>query len=83
MTRENGYINSGVNKTVNPPNSYDKWKFSFIGGFIVLLIFNSYTFKITNAIFGNILTISNCPTFFGYLLHTIVYILLVRLSMWY
>jgi hypothetical protein len=72
MTREN---NS------SKPNTYDKWRFSFIGGFIVLLIFNTYTFKLTNIIFGNILTPSNCPTLFGYILHTIVYILLVRLSM--
>lgn len=52
-----------------------------MGGLIVLLIFNSYTFKVTNSIFGNILTTSNCPTLFGYLLHTIVYIIFVRISM--
>jgi hypothetical protein len=55
------------------PDGYDKWRFSIIGGFIVLLIFNSYTFKVTNSIFGNILI--------GYVLHTIVYIIFVRLSM--
>ena len=63
------------------PDGYDKWRFSSIGGFIVLLIFNSYTFKVTNNIFGNILTKSNCPTLFGYVLHTIVYIIFVRLTM--
>ena len=63
------------------PNTYDKLRFSIMGGLIVLLIFNSYTFKVTNSIFGNILTTSNCPTLFGYLLHTIVYIIFVRISM--
>jgi hypothetical protein len=63
------------------PDAYDKWRFSIIGGFIVLIIFNSYTFKVTNSIFGNILSNSNCPTLFGYVLHTIVYIIFVRLSM--
>ena len=63
------------------PDNYDKWRISIISGLIVLLIFNSYTFKATNSIFGNILTKSNCPTLFGYLLHTLVYIIFVRLSM--
>ena len=71
----------GTRTHTSQPNAYDKWRFSIIGGLIVLLIFNSYTFKLTNGIFGNIVTKSNCPTFFGYILHTIVYILLVRISM--
>jgi hypothetical protein len=72
--------NGGGNHN-SPPNSYDKWRFSVMGGLIVLLIFNNYIFKLTNRIFGNVLTRQNCPTLFGYVLHTIVYILLVRLSM--
>lgn len=66
-----------------PPNNNDKWRFSIMGGLIVLLIFNNYTFQLTNSIFGNVLTRRNCPTLFGYVLHTFVYILLVRLSMGY
>lgn len=57
--------------------------FQIMGGLIVLLIFNNYTFQLTNGIFGNVLTRRNCPTLFGYVLHTFVYILLVRLSMGY
>ena len=75
MPRENN------NSSSSKPDAYDKWRFSFIGGFIVLLIFNSYTFKVTHSIFGNVLTKSNCPSFFGYVLHTFVYILFARLSM--
>jgi hypothetical protein len=63
------------------PENFNKWRISIISGLIVLLIFNSYTFKATNSIFGNILTNSNCPTLFGYVLHTLVYIIFVRLSM--
>jgi hypothetical protein len=77
----NGTSGGGNHTQRSQPNSYDKWRFSIIGGFIVLLIFNSYTFKLTNDIFGSILNKRNCPTFLGYILHTIVYILLVRLSM--
>ena len=66
---------------LSKPENFNKWRISIISGLIVLLIFNSYTFKATNSIFGNILTKSNCPTLFGYLLHTLVYIIFVRLSM--
>ena len=76
-----GNTNGGSNGGKAPPNSYDKWRFSVMGGLIVLLIFNNYIFKLTNSIFGNVLTRQNCPTLFGYVLHTIVYIILVRLSM--
>lgn len=74
---------NGGGKHYQAPNSYDKWRFSIMGGLIVLLIFNNYTFQLTNGIFGNVLTRRNCPTLFGYVLHTFVYILLVRLSMGY
>jgi hypothetical protein len=63
------------------PENFNKWRISIISGLIVLLIFNSYTFKATNSIFGNILTNSNCPTLLGYLVHTIVYIIFIRLYM--
>jgi hypothetical protein len=74
---------NGGGKNYKVPNSNDKWRFSIMGGLIVLLIFNNYTFQLTNGIFGNVLTRRNCPTLFGYVLHTFVYILLVRLSMGY
>jgi len=74
---------NGGGKNYKAPNSNDKWRFSIMGGLIVLLIFNNYTFQLTNGIFGNVLTRRNCPTLFGYVLHTFVYILLVRLSMGY
>jgi len=72
---------NGGGKNYKTPNSNDKWRFSIMGGLIVLLIFNNYIFKLTNSIFGNVLNRKNCPTLFGYVLHTFVYILLVRLSM--
>ena len=78
-----GNTNGGNGGGKAPPNNNDKWRFSIMGGLIVLLIFNNYTFQLTNSIFGNVLTRRNCPTLFGYVLHTFVYILLVRLSMGY
>ncbi len=68
-------------REVLKPSNIDKWRFSFIGAFIVIIIFNPLTFNITQNIFKNVLNKSKCPTIFGYILHTIVYLLLVRLSM--
>ena len=75
--------NGGSGNHYKAPTTYDKWRFSIMGGLIVLLLFNTFTFKLTNSIFGNVLNRKNCPTLFGYVLHTLVYILLVRLSMGY
>ena len=69
-------------KEILEPKNIDKWRFSFIGAVIVILVFNPFVFSITQNIFGNILY-KKCPTLFGYFLHTFVYILLVRLSMGY
>lgn len=68
-------------KNILKPKNLDKWRFSLIGAIIVISLFNPYAFKITNNIFGFILNRSKCPTAYAYIIHTIVYILLVRLSM--
>ena len=68
-------------RKVLEPSNIDKWRFSFIGAFIVIFIFNPVTFILTHNLFNNVLNKSSCPTIFGYILHTIVYLLLVRLSM--
>jgi hypothetical protein len=68
-------------REVLKPSNIDKWRFSFIGALIVIFIFNPITFNITQNIFRKVLNKSGCPTIFGYILHTIVYLLLVRLSM--
>lgn len=72
-------------KEILKPNNLEKWKFSLIGTFLVLILFNNTVFKLTQKFFGNIISkISNkegCPTTFGYLLHAIVFTILVRYSM--
>jgi len=68
-------------KDILKPKNLDKWRFSLIGAIIVISLFNPYAFKMTNNIFGFILNRSKCPTVYAYIIHTIVYILLVRLSM--
>ena len=63
---------------------YMKWQISIFSAFIFLLVSNPYTYKITNSIFSRFLgpvSTNGCPTMIGLLLHTVVYILLVRYSM--
>ena len=67
-------------------SSTQKWQITFFSAFIFLLVVNPYTYKLTQKIFGDLLKIgtvatNGCPTVFGLILHTIVYVLLVRFSM--
>ena len=67
------------------PNNLEKWKFSLIGTFLVVILFNPTIFTLTQTILGNLMgkisDKSGCPTVLGYLLHTLVFTLLVRYSM--
>jgi hypothetical protein len=66
------------------PSSIQKWKISIFSAFIFLLVVNPYTYTLTNKIFSKFIgtvAINGCPTSVGLVLHTIVYILLVRYSM--
>lgn len=62
-----------------------KWKITFFSAFIFLIVVNPYTYQLTQRLLGTFvgrLADSNgCPTCLGLIIHTIVYILLVRGSM--
>ena len=66
-------------------SSYIKWQISFFSAFIVILVIHPYTYlftqKMLGGLLGKIADSSGCPTTRGLILHTIVYILLVRGSM--
>jgi hypothetical protein len=66
-------------------SSYTKWQISIFSAFIFILVINPYTYKFTQKVFGGFLgqisDANGCPTTRGMMLHTIVYILLVRGSM--
>jgi hypothetical protein len=67
------------------PNNLEKWKFSLIGTFLVVILFNPSIFRLTQTILSNLIgkisDKSGCPTILGYLLHALVFTLLVRYSM--
>ena len=66
-------------------SSYKKWQISIFSAFIFVLVIHPYTYKLTQQMFGSILgkiaEANGCPTIRGLILHTLVYILLVRGSM--
>jgi hypothetical protein len=66
-------------------SSYKKWQISIFSAFIFIVVIHPYTYiltqKILGGIIGKIADIYGCPTTLGLIIHTIVYILLVRGSM--
>ena len=68
-----------------PDSSYKKWQISIFSAFIFILVINPYTYiftqKVLGGVLGKIADTSGCPTTRGLMLHTLVYILLIRGSM--
>jgi hypothetical protein len=66
-------------------SSYKKWQISIFSASIFILVIHPYTYMLTQkmlgCLLGKISDINGCPTTLGLLIHTIVYILLVRGSM--
>ena len=68
-----------------PPTNQTKWLISLYSGILFLIIASPIAFKIVNYITSMVnlpvLDYEGKPNLFGYLLHTLVFILIVRLSM--
>lgn len=66
-------------------SSYKKWQISIFSVFIFVLVIHPYTYQLTQKLFGGLLgklaEANGCPTTRGLVLHTLVYLLLVRGSM--
>ena len=66
-------------------SSYKKWQISIFSALIFILVIHPYTYILTQNLlggcFGKIADSNGCPTTIGLIIHTIVYVLLVRGSM--
>ena len=66
-------------------SSYKKWQISIFSAFIFILVIHPYTYiftqKVLGRLLGKIAESNGCPTTRGLVIHTLVYILLVRGSM--
>ena len=65
--------------------SYDKWFVSLISGLLFLLIASPFMYKLTDSLFSliglNLADSNGCPTMLGLVVHSIVFVLIVRLLM--
>ena len=66
-------------------SSYKKWQITIFSAFIFILVIHPYTYTFTQKVLGGLLgkiaESNGCPTTRGLVLHTLVYVLLVRGSM--
>ncbi len=66
-------------------SSYKKWQISIFSALIFIIVIHPYTYILTQKLLGGcigkIADSSGCSTTLGLVIHTIVYILLVRGSM--
>ena len=61
-----------------------KWNISLFSAFLFFIVIHPYTYNFTNKLLNNmfgIISNNGCPTNTGIILHTIVYLLLVRYFM--
>jgi hypothetical protein len=66
-------------------STMQKWKYTLITTFILFLIFNHYAFILTDKLLspflGKISTSNGCPTTIGFILHLVVFTLIIRYTM--
>ena len=65
-------------------SSEQKWRITLFSAVLFLITVHPMTYNITNSLLGSIIgstSLNGCPTNTGLILHTIVFILLVRYSM--
>ena len=67
------------------PSNADKWRISLFSAVLFLLVVTPMTYKLTDKLFGKLLgkiaDANGSPTWTGILLHTVVFMLLVRVTM--
>jgi len=65
--------------------SSDKWRFTLYTSIVVVLLFNPTTYKFVNSLLANLIgRIADqvgCPTQLGFLVHVIVFTLVIRYLM--
>lgn len=71
-------------KNVCEKSSADKWRYTLYTTILFLIIVNPMTYKLVNYILGSLVKIcdkNGCATTAGYLIHAVVFTLLLRLMM--
>jgi len=66
------------------PSSQDKWRFTLYTVIMVIALFNPYAFRVIDNLLGSIVKIADkngCPTLAGFVVHLIIFTLVLRYSM--
>ena len=64
--------------------SADKWKYTLYTTIIFLLVANPYTYKLVQTLLGRFVKIADkngCPSLIGFLVHALVFTLILRAIM--
>lgn len=61
--------------------SQKKWQISILSGLIFMLISAPYLYKLMTDVTGLNIANDGCPTMLGLFIHTVVFVLIVRLLM--
>jgi hypothetical protein len=60
----------------------DKWRYTLYTTFVLLLLFNPWTYKLVNTLLsrflGPIASKDGCPTLLGFAIHALVFTLVIR-----
>jgi hypothetical protein len=68
-----------------PLKSSDKWRFTLYTSLIAVLLFNNFAFKLVNSLLGGLIgpicDKNGCPTMLGFIIHVVVFTLVLRLIM--
>jgi len=63
----------------------DKWRYTLYTTAILVVLFNQYAFKLVHKLLsplvGPIAASNGCPTTLGFVIHTVVFTLILRLIM--
>jgi hypothetical protein len=67
------------------PSSSDKWRYTLYTTFVLLLLFNPWTYKAVHSLLGGLVGkiagSDGCPTILGFLVHAAVFTVVVRYMM--
>jgi hypothetical protein len=65
--------------------SADKWRYTLYTTFLLLILFNPWTYRLVHKLLGSIIgAIANkdgCPTMLGFIIHAIVFTVILRILM--
>lgn len=79
--KENGSCNCDKDEKLS---NFNKWKYTIYTSIILFVIFNPYTYTLSNSIFGKIIgktEIKGCPTILGLIIHIIIFTFVIRYVM--